>query len=219
MSWIQTLNHWANLPFLVMLGLVLVFFALQVAGLLGGDADGDHDADHDHDVDHDHDADHDHDGGFAGAVMAFFGIGRVPFMVVWLTFFIVSGFTGITLNRLLLVRGTYAWWWFVLVLAAAVVLGAIAVSAAARLAGKLVDNGGKGSTSKRELVGLSGVVASVRVDAAGGEIRVREPDGDEHLIQGRTQGEEPAIPRGARVVLVDHEPERDVFWVTASPEV
>lgn len=217
MPWITTLNHWANLPFLVMLGLVLVFFALQVAGLFGGDAD----ADHDHDVDHDadHDVDHDHaGGGFFDAVMAFFGIGRVPFMVIWLTFFIFAGFTGLIVNRQLLVRGGYTGWWFVLVLAGAVIVGAIAVSIAARLAGKLVDTGGKGSTSKKELVGHIGEVASVRVDKAGGEIRVRHDDGHEHLVQGRTQGEDPPIARGGKVVLVDYDADRDVFWVTSTPE-
>ena len=218
MPWITTLNHWANLPFLVMLGLVLVFFALQVAGLFGGDHDADHDADHDVDHDHDHDVDHDGDS-FFDAVMAFFGIGRVPFMVVWLTFFIFAGFTGLIVNRQILVRGSsYAWWLFVIVLAGAVIVGALAVSVAARLAGKLVDTGGKGSTSKKELVGKIGEVASVRVDKAGGEIRVRHEDGDEHLVQGRTQGEDPPVPRGGKVVLVDYDADRDVFWVTSTPE-
>ena len=42
-------NHWWNLPYLIMLGLVAAFFLLQIIGLIG-DA-GDHDIDHDHDVD------------------------------------------------------------------------------------------------------------------------------------------------------------------------
>ncbi len=51
MSFLAFLNHWWNLPFLVMLGLCGVFFVLQAIGLLGGDADHDVDADIDHDVD------------------------------------------------------------------------------------------------------------------------------------------------------------------------
>lgn len=91
MAFLQTLLTWANLPFTAALGIVLVFAALQVTGVLGllageGEADGDADADvdaeadvgldahvdgggdHDveSDVDHDvageHDADHDADG-------------------------------------------------------------------------------------------------------------------------------------------------------------
>lgn len=49
MSFVAFLNHWWNLPFLVMLGLCGVFFVLQAIGLLGGDAD--HDVDTDTDVD------------------------------------------------------------------------------------------------------------------------------------------------------------------------
>ena len=52
MSFWAFLNHWWNLPWLVMLGLVGVFFALQLAGLAGhaSDSDADHDADLDHDA-------------------------------------------------------------------------------------------------------------------------------------------------------------------------
>ena len=40
--------------------------------------------------------DSEHDGYLAsGRVLAFFGVGRVPFMVVWGTFFIFTGFGGI----------------------------------------------------------------------------------------------------------------------------
>src|SRR5258708_3310954 len=80
MSFWQFLNHWWNLPYLVMLGLVGVFFALQIVGFAthDGDADADHDIDHDVDHDADHDAEADHEGPLEG-VFAFLGIGRVPF--------------------------------------------------------------------------------------------------------------------------------------------
>ena len=94
-------NHWWNLPYLIMLGLVGAFFVLQVIGLVGHDADVDHDADIDHDVDADADAEHDVGGTTAGfhEVLAFFGLGRVPFMVIWLTLCIFTGFSGLFLNR------------------------------------------------------------------------------------------------------------------------
>src|SRR3982751_6811181 len=85
MTFWQFLNQWWNLPYLVMLGLVAVFFVLQDAGLVAHVAQGEHDFDADgapqldhggahdvdtevdHDIDHDlgHDASHDaadHDG-------------------------------------------------------------------------------------------------------------------------------------------------------------
>src|SRR5215510_10632023 len=97
-SFLGFLNHWWNLPYMVMLGLVAVFFVLQMVGMFGGggdhdadvdgdiDADVDHDVDvdadhdvdvnHDADVDHDAEADHDADGHGLGwqAALSFFGV-------------------------------------------------------------------------------------------------------------------------------------------------
>jgi hypothetical protein len=116
LSFAAFLNHWWNLPFLVMLGLCGVFFLLQAIGFLGADAD--HDVDGGHDVegdaspDGDGDADADGEGGGMTAgwheVLSFFGIGRVPFMVVWVTLFLFGGFAGIFINRVLFVRAAGA---------------------------------------------------------------------------------------------------------------
>jgi hypothetical protein len=221
------LNHWWNLPFLVMLGLVGVFFILQVIGIAGhgADADADHDldadADHDVDADHDADADADHDGEGVGwgEILAFFGVGRVPFMVIWVTLFIFSGFSGIFLNSLLFVHAQgYAGWFFGIVLGLSLLIGLAAVKLFSKLAAKLVDTGGRGSTKKHELTGRVGVVASVEVDARHGEIRVHDDHGNEILIHGCTQGGEAPIMRGGKVVLVDFDAQRELFWVTACPD-
>jgi hypothetical protein len=70
-----------NLPFAVALALMVLLALLQAFGLgelLGGDADVDADADA---------------GGFGDGLLAFLGIGRVPFMI-WLTCFLLL-FAGI----------------------------------------------------------------------------------------------------------------------------
>jgi Protein of unknown function (DUF1449) len=224
------LNNWWNLPFLVMLGLVGVFFLLQVIGIVahgdsdvdadGGDADADHDVDHDADADHDHDADHDGDGdGVLAGVLSFFGIGRVPFMVVWVTFFIFAGFAGLTWNRVIAARGVYPTWAFVAALAIALVVGAIGVRLFSRLAARFVDVGGRGSVKKHELCGKVGVVASATVDDKFGEIRVRDDRGNEMLIHGRLQAGEAPLKRGDKIVLVDFDAEKELFWVAAVPEL
>src|SRR4051812_43672000 len=97
-----------------MLGLVGVFFLLQIIGLAAhgdGDVDSDADVDGDAEADHDADADADHDAGWSG-LLSFFGVGRVPFMVVWVTFFIFAGFAGLTVNRVVAARGSYPGWAF-----------------------------------------------------------------------------------------------------------
>src|SRR5581483_10430318 len=134
-SFVAFLNHWWNLPFLVMLGLCGMFFVLQAIGILGASADSDADVDHDLDVDHDVDAEADADGGPAGAIaawhdtLAFLGVGRVPFMVVWVTLFLFAGFSGIFINRVLFVRaeGIYRGWWLVPVSFGALFVGLVGV--------------------------------------------------------------------------------------------
>jgi hypothetical protein len=234
-SFAAFLNHWWNLPFLVMLGLCGVFFLLQAIGLLGGESDHDveadhdvhidHDADVDHDVDADADADADAEGGGLTAgwheVLSFLGVGRVPFMVVWVTLFLFSGFSGIFVNRVLFVRagGDYRGWWFVIVSLVALVVGLVGVRFFSRLAARLVDVGGRGATSKQELTGKIGVVASPVLDARFGEIRVHDDRGNELLLHGCLRAGETALPRGSKVVLVSYDGEKQLFWATACPEV
>jgi len=207
------LNHWWNLPFLVMLGLVAVFFVLQLVGLVGHH--GDHDVDHEGDHDHDHDADQ-HGGGH---VLSFFGVGRVPFMVVWVTLFLVAGFVGLFVNRFFYLEnaGGYPGFAFVVALVLALVLGLGATALAARLAGKLVDTGGRGATAKAELAGKLGTVASAHLDEKFGEVRVGDERGNEIMVHARLGAGEPPLTRGARVVLVDYDSNLDLFWATASP--
>jgi Inner membrane protein YqiJ, N-terminal len=221
------LNHWWNLPFLVMLGLVGVFFLLQVVGMFGDhDADADADADADHDVDADADgdanadADHDADADALGwhDVLAFFGIGRVPFMVVWVALFLSMSFSGILLNSVFYQRG-YAGWHFLVVLAASLVIGLVAVAVFARIAARFVDVSGRGAQAKHALAGRVGVVASATCDSRFGEIRVRDDQGNEQLVHGRLADGDPPLAREAKVVLIDFDHEKELFWVAASPDL
>jgi membrane protein implicated in regulation of membrane protease activity len=213
-SFFLFLDHWWNLPFLVMLGLVGAFFVLQLVGLIGHDADADPDADTDADADGDADGDV---GDAFHEALSFFGVGRVPFMVVWGTLFIFTGFAGLFFNRVAFVRlgGHYPGWLFALSLLASLIAGLAATRLAARLAGKLVDTGGRGSSRKHELVGEMGVVASARVDGRFGEVRVRDQAGNEMIVHARLPGGA-ALSRGASVVLIDYEDGRELFLVVPS---
>jgi hypothetical protein len=238
LSFSAFLNHWWNLPFLVMLGLCGAFFLLQLIGLVGADADHDVDVDHDVQVDAgadgagaDGDADaeggvnSDAQSGGAGLgwhdALSFFGVGRVPFMVVWVTLFLFSGFSGIFFNRVLFVRadGAYRGGWFLGVCIAAVLIGLIGVRLFSRLAARLVDVGGRGAATKRELTGKIGVVASPVLDARFGEIRVQDDRGNELLLHGCLRDGEKPLAHGAKVVLVSYDGERELYWAAACPEV
>jgi hypothetical protein len=219
------LNHWWNLPFLVMLGLVAVFFAMQLFGIAGHEGDHDLDVDHDLDADVDHDLDADHDAEADGLgwheVLGFFGVGRVPFMVIWVSLFIFTGFSGILVYRVMFVRsdGNYPAWGLALAILISLAIGLAGVRLFSRLAARLVDTGGKGATAKHELAGKLGEVGSARLDDRFGELRVRDGRGNEILVHGRLQPGELPLARGDKVVLVDYDAEKELFWVTACPDI
>src|SRR5689334_14203289 len=223
MGFWQFLNQWWNLPYLVALGLVAVFFVLQLFGFAAHAFSGDHEIDldsdgvpddlateHDIDGDADHDADVPEEGG-AFSIGAFLGVGRVPFLVVWLTLFIFAGFTGLFLNRVLSAQaGGYRGWFFPLSLLGSLAVGAVAVRFTAKGVQKLVDVGGRGSSARKDLRGRIGIVASARLDSQFGEIRVRDGRGDELIVHGRLAEGEDALERGAEVVLVDLQREENL---------
>jgi membrane protein implicated in regulation of membrane protease activity len=202
---VSFLNHWWNVPFLVMLLLVALYVLLQLVGFLG------------HDADHDHDHDHDHDGGIGHGFLGFLGAGQVPFLIIWTSFFFVAGFTGLVFNRLVYLSIGAPGWLFPASLATSLVVGSVVTKGIARIARRYVDISAKPGTTKRSLAGRFGTVASATLDGDFGEVRVHDGT-NEILVHGRTQDGEAALPRGSRVVLVDFDEARELYWVTGSPD-
>lgn len=241
MTFLSSLLTWANVPFVVALGVAVTFVLLQVSGLLGllagggdhegdtdadheadtGSADGDADADADADGDADADADADNEGeahqahGGAGKeFLAGMGVGTMPLSIVWQSFAVCFAFGGITANT---VYFSYAH---------ALPTAALAVSAPVALAfaylatrgvskvfGRLAPAAGKTSTSRRDLVGKAGVVISSKVNAEFGEVRVTDPTGIVHRVICRVHPDEAPIPEGREVVFVEHDRARDLLFV------
>ena len=227
------LNQWSNAPFLVMLGLVAVFVVLQAVGLVGLVAAGEvnidtyHDVEIDHDVDADADMDGDADadgdaadhhmphgaGDLGHGVLSYFGVGRVPLMVLAVTFLLFTGFTGIFLNSLAYVRfaGASPGWVFPAVMGTSSTAGLLATRFFSRILGRVFDLGAKGATAKHELSGKIGVVASHELGPRFGEIRVRDERGNELLVHARIEAGEAPLKLGEEVVLVDYDPESELF--------
>ncbi len=232
MGFAAFIDHWWNLPFLVMLGLVVVFFGAQMLGIAAHDGDADMDADADADVDHDADAggdheadaDADHDAEDPGAsasfhdVLAFFGVGRVPFMVVWVILFIFTGAFGLFWNSFFFVRAgagvAMPPWGFPASMTASLAIGLVAVRLFSRVAAKFVDVGGKGASTKHELAGKIGVVASSTIDGKFGEVRVRDDHGNEMLVHARMCAGEASLARGDEVILVEYDAASELFTAT-----
>jgi membrane protein implicated in regulation of membrane protease activity len=216
----EFLDHWWNLPFLVELGLVAVFFVLQIVGIVGHAADLDVDHDMDADVDHDVEVEADAGLGWHDA-LAFFGVGRVPFMVVWVTLFLFGGLTGIFVNGYLYAdaAGRYPPWGFAVSLASSLAAGLVAVRLFSRVAARLVDTGTKGASAKHELTGKIGVVASPKADAKFAEIRVHDDRGNEILVHGRLADGARELAHGTEVILLDYDSKRELFLLGDGDEL
>jgi membrane protein implicated in regulation of membrane protease activity len=211
------------LPFLIPLGVVLVFTVLQVGlMLLGGisldfdadadvdldlDVDMDVDADVDVDVDADVDADTDvggHAHGILTAILSPLGVGRVPLTVVWQGFFIGWGLTGVALTFLFkTLLGAEPLWLLALTLPGSLVPAWFITRTLVRVVAPLLKISGK-AESELSMIGKFGTVTSLTVDGEFGEAVVRINDATNHVVV-RSRGE--LITKGTEVVVVDFDVE------------
>jgi membrane protein implicated in regulation of membrane protease activity len=243
-SFVSSLLAWANVPFTVALGVAVGFALLQMTGLLGllagggehegdvdHDVDGGHEADHEvegghegdadgaHDGDHDHDADHEHGGhGLGQQLLVGLDVGRVPLSIIWQTYAVAFGFAGVTANTVYLSATgvlpslTLAW-----TLPGAAAFGYASTRLLARAVGRVINDPRQEATSRRQLVGHSGVVISSKIDAEFGEVRIRDKTGHTVRIICRTRGERP-IREGREVVVVDYDRQGDRLYVAPLDE-
>jgi membrane protein implicated in regulation of membrane protease activity len=190
---------WGNAPFAVALGVVASFALLQVTGVLGVLAGGGH-GDADHDVDADHDAD---DGAERAAPLGFFGFGTLPFSMIWQTFALVAGGSGVVMNLGYLATPggppLVSLWW---TLPASAIAGGLAVACAARWLGPILASKEQEATRRDQLVGQVGVVISSRVDSAFGEVRIRDKTGHDLRVVCRLAGGARSVPRERESVVV-----------------
>jgi membrane protein implicated in regulation of membrane protease activity len=229
----------------VALGVAVGFALLQMTGLLGliagggdhdgdadhdvdggheADADADHDVDADHDADadgdhdHDHDADQDEGHSVGQSFLAGLGVGKVPLSIIWQTYAVVFGFAGITANTVYLTYAgalpalTLAW-----TLPGACVFGYVLTRLLSRVIGRVVADPKQEATTRRQLVGASGVVISSKINAEFGEVRIKDKTGHTLRIICRTRDEK-AIPEGREVVIVDYDREGDRLYVAPLDE-
>ncbi len=235
MNAFSSLFVWANLPYISVFTVAILFALLQMTGLLGlliGDSD--HDADHDIDADADHDvdanADHDADadqdadndadnedsGSLGGRILVDLGVGRVPFSTVWQAFAITFGIAGLAINSLVLApNGAAA---APMTLAYTIPLSLVAAylitRTATRVLGRVLGGEHEEASSRKDLVGSTGTVISSQITSEFGEIRVTDRAGRfMHLICRIRDAEKP-IPSGREVVIVDYDAKTGHIFVS-----
>jgi membrane protein implicated in regulation of membrane protease activity len=227
MAFLEALLTWASVPYVVSIGVAVLFAVLQATGLLGllaggddhdadhdGAADGDADGDTDSDAD-DADGDHDHDAqGFS--VLADLGVGKVPLSILWQTFAFAFGFAGVAANVFYL---SYAralpLWTLAVSLPVALVFGYLVTRQVGRAVARVVADPAQEATSRAGLVGHTGVVISSKVDAEFGEVRIRDRSGHVVRVACRVRVDDSVVPERAEVVVVDYD--REKGWLYVAP--
>jgi hypothetical protein len=104
---------------------------------------------------------------------------------------------------------------FLVMFGLALIIGLVVTRWAARLFARWVDIGARGATAKHELSGKLGVVASPKLGPHFGEIRVRDERGNELLVHARIGDGEDPLHFGEEVVLVDYDPQSELFSAAA----
>ena len=237
-SFLMSLLAWANVPFTAVLCIAVLFALIQMSGLLGllagggdheGDADHDIDADHDVDADadgdadgdhdHDHDADPENEHGAGHGVLAGLGVGKVPLSIIWQTYAVAFGLTGIICNTIYLSYAralpptTLAW-----TLPVALVLGYLVTRRLGRVLARVAADPRHEATSRKELVGHTGVVISSKISSEFGEVRLMDKTGHVLRIICRTRDSEPTIAEGREVVIVEYDAGGDHLFVAPLDE-
>jgi membrane protein implicated in regulation of membrane protease activity len=220
---------WANLPYISVFTIAVIFALLQMTGILGllvgdSDHDADHDADVDADADADSDADADHDAdndadheesGLGGKILVDLGAGRVPFSTLWQAFAITFGIAGLGLNFLLLApRNALVTSTLAFTIPASLFIAYLVTRMLTRVLGKALAGENEEASSRKDLIGSTGTVISSQVTSEFGEIRVTDRAGRfAHVICRIREGED-AIAMGKEIVIVDYDAKTGHIFVS-----
>jgi membrane protein implicated in regulation of membrane protease activity len=207
-----------NIPFLVALGCCIILALIQVvAGFGDADADAAIDVDADTDIDIEAESAIDIDANTSTLAtpgtgpLSALGIGKVPFMLVLMSFLGCFGAIGLLGNSLMSAFGAYPAWGLVAMLVASVVL---AVPLTGTLSRGFTRFAPRSSTAvnAEQLVGRVGVVVSPAVTTSYGRVAVRDMHGTLHTVYAMIDTGE-AIPEHSEVALVRYEGEKRYYLV------
>ncbi|MEO5726809.1 MAG: hypothetical protein ABI134_26115, partial [Byssovorax sp.] len=177
------------------------------------------DGDGDGDGDHDHDADQENEHSVGHGLLGGLGVGKVPLSIIWQTYAIAFGLTGIIGNTIYLSYAralpptTLAW-----TLPVALVLGYLVTRRLGRVLARVASDPRHDATSRKELVGHTGVVISSKISSEFGEVRLMDKTGHTLRIICRTRDSEPTIAEGREVVIVEHDSSGDHLFVAPLDE-
>lgn len=217
----------ANLPYTILLGLVVLYWVLYLLGACGEDAldslgldldgDVDVDADVDFDVDADVDADVDTDmhagaahGSALGAFLHFFHVGDVPIIMIFSTLALAMWFISIVTTHLLgkasIVIGLML---FVpIAIAGLMVTKAVIMPLAPWLRGVLRQEG-----DKVKILGRRCIVTSLEATSKSGQADIHTEEAPISLNVRTREGV--ILKKGDEAVVFDRDKEKNVYLIAA----
>lgn len=195
-----------NLPFTILLGMVVLFWIFTLAGALGMDA---LDADPGPAVDGDLSP-----GDVPGSLLRVVNAGSVPLTVVLSILVLVMWIMSIALNfyfnpghSVLFAMG---------LLLIAFVVGVIATKIITQPLVPLMLRL-KAAEDAAPVIGEIGVVRSIQLDAEYGQVEVQRPGGAPALLNARLGPDSEPLPRGATVAILSMDPASGVYRAREIP--
>ena len=196
-----------NLPFTILLGLVVLFWLLTLLGALGMDS-----------LEPDVDSCLDGDGGdpsdLPATLLRVVNAGSVPLTVVLSILVLVMWIVSITLNYYfnpgqssLIALGFLLAAFIVAVIATKVITQPL-VPLMRRL---------KEAENAPPVIGEVGVVRSLELDSRYGQVEVQRQDGAPALLNARLGADSGAVPRGTEVVIISFDEPSGIYLVRPLP--
>ncbi len=207
----------ANLPYSILLMLIMVYWLTVILGVLDLefldiDLDMEVDADIDVDIELDAEVEADMEGGtglgWFSSTLSFFNIGSVPFMI-FASFLILSLWT-----VSVIANGNWgsAYRWLPLALILPNIVFSLLVTKALTWPFKgSYQKMNKQGISKRELVGK---MCKVTVGVSPGQKGQAELTFDEQHFLLNIRAKDDTIGKGNQALIIEYDPEHNYFWVT-----
>ncbi len=192
---------------------------------LDADVDLDLDADMDVDLDTEADLDVDRDVHIAAgeglstwaSFLSFVGIGQAPMTLVLLLLFVTFGFAGWVLNGVVVsLFNAYPGIAIAGTLPLSALSSLLLTSRLSRLLNRVAPAVSTTAMSRKQLVGLRGVVVSAQVSERFGQVRVQDRSGASLTVFARVEPEQPPIARDSEVVIVAYDEKTHTYTVILS---
>lgn len=198
-----------NLPFTILLGLVILFWLLTVVGFLGMDS-------LDPDIDLEGDDFDGNLGDLPAAMLRVVNAGMVPLTVVLSILVLTMWIGSMILNYYFNPNhsGLLAAGLFLAVFALGVIATKIITQPLVPLMRKL-----KAAENAAPVIGEVGVVRSIQIDSTYGQVEVERPDGASALLNARLGLDCEPVSRGTTVAIISCDETSGVYLVRPLPPV